>query len=84
MELIKSDWRSVQELPEEPSNLSDAHLLTDPGALCDYFDSYNPAPIFFDEMRLPEDSNFEQNYADISVKLDVEFGSCTWDVDNYY
>ncbi|XWS76915.1 hypothetical protein CRYUN_Cryun01aG0218600 [Craigia yunnanensis] len=84
LELIESGWRPVQELPEEPSNLSDEYLLTGPGALCDYFDSHNPAPIFFDEMRLPEDSNLEQDYADISVKLDVDFGSFTWDVDNYY
>ncbi|XWS46180.1 hypothetical protein CRYUN_Cryun14cG0042600 [Craigia yunnanensis] len=79
LELIESESRPVQELPEEPSNLSDEYLLTDPGALCDFFDSDNPAPIFFDEMRFPEDSNLEQNYADISVKLDVDFGSCFWD-----
>ncbi|XWS32079.1 hypothetical protein CRYUN_Cryun23aG0129900 [Craigia yunnanensis] len=84
LELIESGWRPVQGLPEEPSHLSDDYLLTDPGALCDYFDSGNPAPIFFDEMRLPEDSNLEQDYAGVSVKLDVDFGSCTWDVDNYY
>ncbi|XVF33218.1 hypothetical protein REPUB_Repub17cG0149300 [Reevesia pubescens] len=88
LELIQTGWRPVEELPvpEEPSNLSDEYLLTDLGALCDYFDSNNPAPIFFDEMRLPEDRNLEQDYADISVKLDVDFGSCTWDwdVDNYY
>ncbi|XP_022759577.1 ethylene-responsive transcription factor CRF6-like [Durio zibethinus] len=80
LELIESGWKPVQELPEELRDLSDEYLLTDPGALCDYCDSNNPVPIFFDEMRLPEDSNFEQDYADISV----DFGSCTWDVDNYY
>ena len=84
LELIESEWRPVQELPEEPSNLSDEYLLTDPGVLYNYFDSDNSEPIFFDEMRLPEDSNLEQDYADISVKLDVDFRSCTWDVDNYY
>ncbi|XVF80182.1 hypothetical protein PTKIN_Ptkin15bG0050500 [Pterospermum kingtungense] len=84
VELIESESRPVQELPEEPSNLSDEFLLSDPGILCDYFDSDIPAPIFFDEMRLPEDINLEHNFADISVKLDVDFGSCTWDVDNYY
>ncbi|XP_022770537.1 ethylene-responsive transcription factor CRF5-like [Durio zibethinus] len=84
LELIESGWRPVQELPEEPSNLSDEYLLTDPVVLCDYFDSDDPAPTFFDEMRLPEDSNLEQDFADISVELDVDFASCTWDVDNYY
>ncbi|KAK8636247.1 hypothetical protein V6N13_004951 [Hibiscus sabdariffa] len=64
--------------------LSDEYLLTDPGVLYDYFDSDNPAPIFFDETRLPEESKFQQGYADIPVKLDVDFGSCSWDVDNYY
>ncbi|XWS35861.1 hypothetical protein CRYUN_Cryun20dG0033100 [Craigia yunnanensis] len=82
--LIESEWKPVQELSEEPSNLSDEYILTDPGALYNYFDSDNSEPIFFDEMRLPEDSNLKQDYADISVKLDVDFGSCTWDVDNYY
>ncbi|XVE77239.1 hypothetical protein DITRI_Ditri13aG0046100 [Diplodiscus trichospermus] len=83
-ELTESEWRPVQRLPEEPSNLSDEYLLTDPGALCDYFDSHNPAPIFFDEIRLPEDSYLEQDNDDIPVKLDVDFRSCKWDVDNYY
>ncbi|WRX08454.1 AP2/ERF domain - like 9 [Theobroma cacao] len=83
-ELTESEWRPVQERPEEPTNLSDGYLLTDPGALCDYFDCDNLAPIFLDEMRLPEERNLEQDYGDISVKLDVDFGSCTWDVDNYY
>ncbi|XVE73753.1 hypothetical protein DITRI_Ditri11bG0143500 [Diplodiscus trichospermus] len=83
-DLVESEWRPIQELPEEPSNLSDEYLLTDPGALCDFFDSDNPAPIFFDEMRLPEDSNLEHDYADNSVILDVDFSSWTWDVDNYY
>ncbi|TYH43129.1 hypothetical protein E1A91_D11G106700v1 [Gossypium mustelinum] len=80
---MERGWRPVEELAGEPSNLSDEYLLTDPGALCDYFNSDNPVPepIFFDEMRLPEDSNLE---LDISVKLDVDFGSSTWDVDNYY
>ncbi|OMP08564.1 hypothetical protein COLO4_06335 [Corchorus olitorius] len=86
-ELTESEWRPEQGLPipKETSNLSDEYLLTDPGALCDYFDSDNPAPIFFDEMRLPEESiNLAQDFSDISFKLDVDFGSCTWDVDNYY
>ncbi|GMI73631.1 cytokinin response factor 5 [Hibiscus trionum] len=64
--------------------LSDEYLLTDPGFLYDCFDSDIPAPIFFDEMRLPEDRKLGQDYGDISVKLDVDFGSCSWDVDNYY
>ncbi|XVF22428.1 hypothetical protein REPUB_Repub12eG0171400 [Reevesia pubescens] len=83
LEVLETGWRAVQELPEEPINLSDEFLLTDPGYLCNYFDSDNPAPIFFDEMRLTEDINLDHDYADISVKLDVDFGSCTWDVDNY-
>ncbi|OMO64345.1 hypothetical protein CCACVL1_21836 [Corchorus capsularis] len=87
-ELTESEWRPEQgiPIPKESSNLSDEYLLTDPDALCDYFDSgNNPAPIFFDEMRLPEESiNLAQDFSDISFKLDVDFGSCTWDVDNYY
>ncbi|KAE8709426.1 Ubiquitin-conjugating enzyme 28 [Hibiscus syriacus] len=67
------------------SQLSDDYLVTDPGVLYDCFDSDIPAPIFFDEMRLPEDSKLgQEDNSDISVKLDVDFGSCSWDVDNYY
>ncbi|GMJ00937.1 cytokinin response factor 6 [Hibiscus trionum] len=74
LEIMENGWRQ----------LSDEYLLTDPEVLYDYFDSDNPAPIFFDETRLPEESKVEQGYADIPVKLDVDFGSCSWDVDNYY
>ncbi|KAE8697259.1 Ubiquitin-conjugating enzyme 28 [Hibiscus syriacus] len=80
---IESEWKPVDELKIEPSNLSDEYLLTDPDVLCDYFNSDHLEPVLFDEMRLPEERT-ELGYADISVKLDVDFGSCTWDVDNYY
>ncbi|KAL4383917.1 hypothetical protein GQ457_15G019540 [Hibiscus cannabinus] len=90
----EAEPQTVSESKDESSEimetgwiqLSDEYLLTDPGVLCDYdyFDSDNPAPIFFDETRLPEDIKLEQGYADIPVKLDVDFGSCSWDVDNYY
>ncbi|KAK8630943.1 hypothetical protein V6N13_079713 [Hibiscus sabdariffa] len=74
LEIKETGWRQ----------LSDEYLLTDTGVLYDCFDSEIPAPIFFDEMMLPEDRKLGQDYADISVKLDVDFGSCSWDVDNYY
>ncbi|KAL4353462.1 hypothetical protein GQ457_06G031640 [Hibiscus cannabinus] len=75
-EHIESQWK-----PQiEPSNLSNEYLLADRDFLCDYFNSDNLEPILYDEMRLPED----RLEPDISVKLDVDFGSCTWDVDNYY
>ncbi|KAK8498344.1 hypothetical protein V6N13_032187 [Hibiscus sabdariffa] len=90
----EAEPQTVSESKDESSEimetgwiqLSDEYLLTDPGILYDYdyFDSDNPAPIFFDETRLPEDIKLEQGYADIPVKLDVDFGSCSWDVDNYY
>ncbi|KAL4363495.1 hypothetical protein GQ457_04G030860 [Hibiscus cannabinus] len=82
-EHIESEWKPADQVQTEPSNLSDDYLLTDPGVLCDYFKFENLEPILFDEMRLPED-RLELDYADISLKLDVDFGSCTWDVDNYY
>ncbi|KAE8681541.1 Ubiquitin-conjugating enzyme 28 [Hibiscus syriacus] len=80
---IESEWKPVDQLQTEPSDLSDEYLLTDPGVLCDYFNSDNLEPILFDETRLPE-NHMELDYADISVELGVDFGSCTWDVDNYY
>ncbi|KAK8565737.1 hypothetical protein V6N13_020818 [Hibiscus sabdariffa] len=82
-EHIESEWKPADEVQTEPSNLSDEYLTTYPGVLCDYFNFDNLEPISFDEMRLPED-RLELDYADVSVKLDVDFGSCTWDVDNYY
>ncbi|PPS18926.1 hypothetical protein GOBAR_AA01665 [Gossypium barbadense] len=81
----QTGWSPVKELSQYPSNLLDEFLLTDPVVLYDYLDSDNPTPIFFDELSLPEaSSNLEHDYCDISVKLDVDFGSCSWDVDNYY
>ncbi|KAE8693863.1 Ubiquitin-conjugating enzyme 28 [Hibiscus syriacus] len=82
-ERSESQWKPLDELQIEHSNLSDEYLLADPGVLRDHFNADNLQPILFDEMSLPEDI-FELDYADISVKLDVDFGSCTWDVDNYY
>ncbi|KAK8588043.1 hypothetical protein V6N13_086995 [Hibiscus sabdariffa] len=82
-ERIESQWKPLDELQIESSNLSDEYLLADPDVLCDYFNSDNLEPILYDEMRLPED-RLELDYSDISVKLDVDFSSCTWDVDNYY
>ncbi|KAE8722129.1 Ubiquitin-conjugating enzyme 28 [Hibiscus syriacus] len=66
------------------SDLSDEYFLTDAGASFDYFDYDNSAPIFFEQMMLPEDSVLEQDCSDISIKLDDDIGSCSWDVDNYY
>ncbi|MBA0674895.1 hypothetical protein Goari_016464 [Gossypium aridum] len=81
----QTGWSPVKELSQYPSNLLDEFLLTDPVVLYDYLDSDNPTPIFFDELSLPEaSSNLEHDYGDISIKLDVDFGSCSWDVDNYY
>ncbi|KAE8693862.1 hypothetical protein F3Y22_tig00110793pilonHSYRG00136 [Hibiscus syriacus] len=82
-ERIDSQWKPLDELQIEHDNLSDEYLLVDPGVLCDHFNADNLEPVLFDEMRLPED-RLELDYVDISVKLDVDFGSCTWDVDNYY
>ncbi|GMI98437.1 cytokinin response factor 4 [Hibiscus trionum] len=79
----ETQWKPLDELRIEPTNLSDEYLLADPGVLCNHFNSDNLEPILYDEMRLPEHRS-ELDYADISVKLDVDFGSCTWDVDNYY
>ncbi|KAE8721476.1 hypothetical protein F3Y22_tig00015910pilonHSYRG00034 [Hibiscus syriacus] len=80
---IESRWKPLDELQIEHGNLSDEYLLLDPGVLCDHFNADNLETILFDEMRFPDD-RLELDYADISVKFDVDFGSCTWDVDNYY
>ncbi|GMI98996.1 cytokinin response factor 6 [Hibiscus trionum] len=80
----ESKDNSPEIIPKQPSNLSDEYLLTDAGALFDYFDYDNSAPIFFEQTMLPEVSILEQDFADISIKVDDDFGSCTWDVDNYY
>lgn len=74
----QTGWSPDKELSEDPSNLLDEFLLTDPVVLYDYMDSDNPTPIFF------ESSYLDHDYGDISVKLDFDFGSCSWDVDNYY
>ncbi|KAE8726118.1 hypothetical protein F3Y22_tig00007475pilonHSYRG00007 [Hibiscus syriacus] len=72
-----------RKVPKQPSNLSYEYFLTDAGASFDYFDYDNSAPIFFEQIMLPE-SILKQDCSDISIKLDDDFGSCSWDVDNYY
>ncbi|KAG4169894.1 hypothetical protein ERO13_A12G110666v2 [Gossypium hirsutum] len=83
LQIESEDNSHADQVPKDASNLSDEYLLADCG-LCDYFKNDNPAPIFFEQMMLPEDNIFEQDRVDISVKLDVDFESCTWDVDNYF
>ncbi|MBA0688781.1 hypothetical protein Goari_006548 [Gossypium aridum] len=83
LQIESEDNSHADQVPKDASNLSDEYLLADCG-LCDYFNNDNPAPIFFEQMMLPEDNIFEQDRVDISIKLDDDFGSCTWDVDNYY
>ncbi|KAE8721477.1 Ubiquitin-conjugating enzyme 28 [Hibiscus syriacus] len=82
-ERIEIQWKPLDELQIGQNNLSDEYLLADPGVLCDHFNADNLQPILFDETRLPED-HLELDFTDISLKLDVNFESCTWDVDNYY
>lgn len=83
LQMESKDNSHGDQVPKDTNNLSDEYLLTDCG-LSDYFNNDNLAPIFFEQMMLPEDNIFERDSADISIKLDVDFGSCTWDVDNYY
>ncbi|KAE8676650.1 Ubiquitin-conjugating enzyme 28 [Hibiscus syriacus] len=75
---LQTEWK------DKSFQLCDEYVLTDAGVLYDYFDYENPEPILLDEMRLLEESRLEQGYADMSIKLDVDFESYSWDVDNYY
>ncbi|XP_011023226.1 PREDICTED: ethylene-responsive transcription factor CRF5-like [Populus euphratica] len=58
-------------------------LVTDPFCLKEFWDFENPAPIFLEECSVP-DTVLREDYADISVHLDGDFGSCLWDVDKYF
>ncbi|PON34139.1 AP2/ERF transcription factor [Parasponia andersonii] len=42
-----------------------------------------PAPLFVDELVLP-DKIPEEDWGDVLVDLDQDFGSCKWDVDQYF
>ncbi|KAK1559763.1 hypothetical protein Q3G72_018039 [Acer saccharum] len=69
----ESYWR-----PDSEVVFHDECLLLDPVLL----DSDTPSRIFFDEMNsLPV---LNEDLGDISVSLDGDFGSCIWDVDNYF
>lgn len=46
-----------------------------------FVDSETPARIFFDEKSVPV---LKEDLDDISVSLDGDFGSCIWDVENYF
>ncbi|KAH7578017.1 hypothetical protein ACOSP7_000877 [Xanthoceras sorbifolium] len=67
----ESEWR-----PDSEVEFHDC-LLLDPVLL----DSETPSRIFFDEMSVPL---LNEDLGDISVNLDGDFGSCIWDVDNYF
>ncbi|KAJ6686475.1 ETHYLENE-RESPONSIVE TRANSCRIPTION FACTOR CRF5-RELATED [Salix purpurea] len=88
---VQSDcyWRipTQEEVVREESikvgDDDDECLVTDPSCLGEFWDFENPAPIFFEECSVPGTVSRE-DYADISVHFDGDFGSCLWDVDKYF
>jgi hypothetical protein len=72
----ETDWRPAQEGQKD-------FVLLDPQLLGDHFDSQSPPPIFLDDMSLAA-TGLKEDFGDILVDLDVDFGSCKWDVDAYF
>ncbi|KAJ7962521.1 Ethylene-responsive transcription factor [Quillaja saponaria] len=73
--VVESEWRPMQEFVGESCLQSDFVLL-DPPFLSDNLGFESPPPVFFDEIG--------ESFRDFSFDLSGDFGSCKWDVDNYY
>ncbi|KAG8663734.1 ethylene-responsive transcription factor CRF6 [Manihot esculenta] len=75
-QIDENDWKPVQCVAEE-----------DPGGY--YFeeliDFENHPPVCFDECTIP-DTELTDDFADVAVhlNLDGDFGSCLWNVDEYF
>ncbi|KAF3439905.1 hypothetical protein FNV43_RR18183 [Rhamnella rubrinervis] len=85
-ESAESEWtRPVREesisLQDDDFVLSDSYFLQD---CLDYYYSETPPPIFLDEMSVPETMSKEEDLGDIWVDFNEDFGSCKWDVDDYF
>ena len=96
----ESDWRPLWEVKEEATFAHDfclidsnSHLETEWRPVEQVMEMLNecfvnefqtPAPICFEEMNIPDMILAESIGGDISVRLDEDIGSCTWDVDAYY
>ncbi|KAJ0113438.1 hypothetical protein Patl1_00555 [Pistacia atlantica] len=72
----RTEYQPETETDSEWRKVQDC-LFLDEG----FLDSETPPRIFFDEMSVPI---LAENLDDISVSLDGDFGSCIWDVDNYF
>ncbi|XP_015888826.3 ethylene-responsive transcription factor CRF4 [Ziziphus jujuba] len=79
------EWRP---LPLQLESDDDGFVLLDSNFLEDCLESETPPPpIFLDEMSLVPETTMvwkEEGFGDMSVDLDEDFGSCKWDVDNYF
>jgi hypothetical protein len=84
---VQSDccWRQNQEVVQEEilKGGDDECLVMDPLCLKEFWDFESPAPIFFEECSVPG-TVLREDYADMPVHLDCDFGSCLWDVDKYF
>ncbi|XP_044503898.1 ethylene-responsive transcription factor CRF5-like [Mangifera indica] len=72
----EAEQRTQCQLETKWTQVQDRFFLDD-----GFWDSETPPRIFFDEMSVPI---LTENLDDISVSLDGDFGSCIWDVDNYF
>ncbi|XP_059457608.1 ethylene-responsive transcription factor CRF4-like [Corylus avellana] len=73
----ENDWRPAQKGQDD-------FVLLDPLLLDDHFDSLNFPPLFLDDKSVVATSGSKEDFGDISVDLDVDFGSCKWDVDSFF
>ncbi|KAB5527171.1 hypothetical protein DKX38_021018 [Salix brachista] len=84
---VQSDsfWRQKKEVVQEEKLQGDDDecLAMDPLCLKEYWDFESHAPIFFEECSVP-DTVLREDYAEMPVHLDCDFGSCLWDVDKYF
>ncbi|XP_065860255.1 ethylene-responsive transcription factor CRF6-like [Euphorbia lathyris] len=77
----KSDEITKQSYCQALREDGDDNLSVDGCCYEDFLNFENQTPIFLEECSIP-DTLFRDD--DISVHLDEDFGSCLWNVDDYY
>ncbi|KAJ9681276.1 hypothetical protein PVL29_020248 [Vitis rotundifolia] len=82
----ESDWGPIREVKEEATftEWMPVEQVMEMLNECFVNEFQTPAPICFEEMNIPDMILAESIGGDISVRLDEEIGSCTWDVDGYF
>ncbi|KAJ9171475.1 hypothetical protein P3X46_014839 [Hevea brasiliensis] len=79
------DWRFDQQIEGNDWRPDEGAKEEDPVDYClkELIEFENHPPIFFDECVIP-DTILREDFTDVGVHIDGDFGSCLWNVDEYF